>query len=146
MDEIVEDARRIAALPGVQGLDLLAYRYTGQGDPAELTRRVCVAVSIPVIAAGSIDSRARVQAMVAAQTWGFTVGSALFQQRFLKATVAAQIEAILQIDGVAAGGASGQRLVVRGQGPGVSGQRSAVSGSLNPAETLHRANPSRHQS
>ncbi|MEK6419327.1 MAG: nitronate monooxygenase [Burkholderia gladioli] len=102
MDEIVDDARRIAALPGVHGLDLLGYRFTGEGDPAELVRRVAEAVTIPVIAAGSIDSEARVKAMIDAGTWGFTVGSALFQGTFVKRLLPAQIDTIFQIEGVTA--------------------------------------------
>ncbi|MCR1767413.1 hypothetical protein B7760_04092 [Burkholderia glumae] len=31
IDEIVDDARRLASLPGVHGLDLLAYRLAGSG-------------------------------------------------------------------------------------------------------------------
>ncbi len=100
MDEIVADARRIAALPGVHGLDLLAYRFAGEGDPAELARRVADAVPIPVIAAGSIDSEARVKAMIDAGTWGFTVGSALFQGSFARRLLPAQIDTIFQIEGV----------------------------------------------
>ncbi|MBN3724774.1 4-hydroxythreonine-4-phosphate dehydrogenase [Burkholderia sp. Ac-20379] len=100
MDEIVDDARRIAAMPGVHGLDLLAYRFTGEGDPAELTRRVTDAVRIPVIAAGSIDSEARVKAMIDARSWGFTVGSALFQGTFVKRLLPAQIDTIFKIEGV----------------------------------------------
>jgi hypothetical protein len=80
MDEIVEDARRIASISGVHGLDLLVYRFAGEGDPAELTRHVVEAVDVPVIAAGSIDSETRVKAMIHADTWGFTVGSALLRK------------------------------------------------------------------
>lgn len=100
MDEIVDDARRIAAMPGVHGLDLLAYRFAGEGDPAELVRRVTDAVQIPVIAAGSIDGEARVKAMIDAGTWGFTVGSALFQGTFVKRLLPAQIDTIFKIEGV----------------------------------------------
>lgn len=102
MDEIVADARRIASLPGVHGLDLLAYRFTGEGDPAELTRRVVEAVKIPVIAAGSIDREARVKAMISANTWGFTVGSALFQEAFVDRRLSSQIDRIFEIEGVTA--------------------------------------------
>lgn len=102
MDEIVEDARRIAALPGVHGLDLLAYRFVGEGDPVELTRRVVEAVGVPVIAAGSIDSVARVQAMNGTGIWGFTVGSAIFQGAFIDRLLAAQVDTIFQIGGVTA--------------------------------------------
>lgn len=102
MDEIVEDARRIAAMPGVHGLDLLAYRFAGDGDPAELTRRVTEAVTVPVIAAGSIDGEVRVKAMIDAKTWGFTVGSALFQGTFVKRLLPTQIDTIFKIEGVTA--------------------------------------------
>lgn len=102
MDEIVEDARRIASMPGVHGLDLLAYRFAGEGDPAELTRRVVEAVDVPVIAAGSIDRETRVTAMIHANTWGFTVGSALFQHAFVDSRLSAQIDTIFKIEGVTA--------------------------------------------
>lgn len=102
MVEIVEDACRIAAMPGVHGLDLLAYRFAGQGDPAELTRRVVEAVEVPVIAAGSIDREMRVKAMIDADTWGFTVGSALFQHAFVDRRLSAQIDTIFKIEGVIA--------------------------------------------
>lgn len=102
MDEIVEDARRIASMPGVHGLDLLAYRFAGEGDPAELTKRVVEAVDVPVIAAGSIDRETRVTAMIHADTWGFTVGSALFQHAFVDRRLSAQIDTIFKIEGVTA--------------------------------------------
>lgn len=102
MEEIVEDARRIAAMPGVHGLDLLAYRFAGEGDPTESTLRVTEAVQIPVIAAGSIDGEPRVKAMIDAKTWGFTVGSALFQGTFVKRLLPTQIDTIFQIEGVTA--------------------------------------------
>ena len=100
MQEIVDDARRLAALPGVHGLDLLAYRF--DGDAAKLARRVVQAVDIPVIAAGSIDGPARVQAMRQAGAWAFTVGSAVFDGRFLTEPVRQQVEAILGMEGVLA--------------------------------------------
>lgn len=102
IDEIVADARRIAAMPGVHGLDLLAYRSVSGDDPVELTRRVVQAVKLPVIAAGSIDREQRVQAMIKANTWGFTVGSALFQEAFIDRRVLAQINNIFRIEGVVA--------------------------------------------
>lgn len=99
-DEIVEDAMRLAALPGVHGLDLLAYRFAG--DVEALTQRVVKAVSVPVIAAGSIDSAERVQAMRQAGVWAFTVGSAVFDGSFLGEPVRQQIDNILRFQGVVA--------------------------------------------
>ena len=51
--EIAEDARRAEAL-GVDGINLLAYRYDGDVDA--LVEAVVGATSLPVIAAGSVDS------------------------------------------------------------------------------------------
>jgi hypothetical protein len=98
--EIVDDAKRLAALDGVHGLDLLAYRFNGDGP--QLMRSVVGAVSIPVIAAGSIDSNRRVQAMRQSGAWAFTVGSAVFDGCFLQQPVKDQVNAILELDGVRA--------------------------------------------
>jgi hypothetical protein len=96
--EIVDDAKRLAAMPGVHGLDLLAYRF--KGDVPDLTRQVVQAVKLPVIAAGSIDNNKRIQTVRQAGTWAFTVGSAIFEQCFLGNSVKSQIETILQYEGV----------------------------------------------
>ncbi len=92
IDEIVASAARLAALEGVGGLDVLAYRY--DGDVPALVRGVLDAVAVPVIAAGSVDTRARIGTLAALGVWGFTVGSAVFDGRFGPG-VAAQIESIL---------------------------------------------------
>jgi 4-hydroxythreonine-4-phosphate dehydrogenase len=53
-DAVVESARQLAAMDGVYGLDLLAYRF--QGDVPDLIGQVCRAVvPKPVVVAGSID-------------------------------------------------------------------------------------------
>ena len=100
IDEIVDDAVRLAALQGVHGLDLLAYRFAG--DVEQLTQRVVRAVNVPVIAAGSIDRAERVQAMRHAGVWGFTVGSAVFDGSFLTEPLAQQVDNILRLEGVVA--------------------------------------------
>jgi hypothetical protein len=98
MQEIVEDARELCALDGVQGLDLLAYRFAG--DVPELARQVVQAVKKPVIAAGSIDRPERVHAMRASGMWAFTVGSALFDGLFPTNAMKSQIESVLELEGV----------------------------------------------
>jgi len=100
LEEIADDARSLASIPGVHGLDLLAYRY--QGDVPRLTRAVVRAAGIPIVTAGSIDSPERIQAMKEAGAWGFTVGSALFDGAFAEPAVRGQIETILQLEGVSA--------------------------------------------
>lgn len=73
--EIVESARRISQIPGVDGLDLLAYRFSG--DVERLMRETVAAVEVPVIVAGSVDRTARILAARDAGAWGFTIGTAV---------------------------------------------------------------------
>ncbi len=101
IEEIVDDARRLAGMPGVDGIDLLAYRFSG--DVAALLRGVVDAVGVPVIAAGSIDCPERIHTVCDAGVWGFTIGSALFHRRFLHDNedrydvLRKQVEAVLAI-------------------------------------------------
>src|SRR6188472_3105897 len=71
--EIVADTERAAAL-GVDGINLLAYRYDGDVD--ELVRAVVGATDLPVICAGSVDSVDRIRALDACGAWAFTIGTA----------------------------------------------------------------------
>ena len=73
IEDIAEDARRAEQL-GVDGINLLAYRHDGDVDA--LVEAVVEATSLPVIAAGSVDSRARIQALADRGVWGFTIGTA----------------------------------------------------------------------
>lgn len=66
---------------GVDGLDLLAYRYSG--DVPELMKSVIKNISIPVICAGSIASKERIIQVREAGAWGFTIGSAFFEHKFV---------------------------------------------------------------
>lgn len=78
--QIVEHARYLEGR-GVQGLDLLSYRYVG--DASALLRQVVAATRVPIVSAGSIDSYARLEEVYQAGAWGFTIGSALFDKRFV---------------------------------------------------------------
>ena len=73
IDEIVADTERAAAL-GVDGINLLAYRY--DGDVEALTRAVVSATDLPTICAGSVDSAERIRALDACGAWAFTIGTA----------------------------------------------------------------------
>ena len=72
---IVASAVDLSSRDGVDGLDLLAYRFSG--DVPALTQAVVRAVSVPVLAAGSVDSADRIAALQRAGVWGFTVGTAV---------------------------------------------------------------------
>ena len=95
--EITDSARTLTDLEGVHGLDLLAYRFTG--DVPALMRSVCSAVEKPVVVAGSIDSAERVDAVAAAGATGFTVGTAALSGEFPAdgEGLTAQVQSILAI-------------------------------------------------
>ena len=73
IDEIVADTKRAHEL-GVDGINLLAYRYDGDVD--ELVEAVVSATPLPVICAGSVDSAERIRALASRDVWAFTIGTA----------------------------------------------------------------------
>jgi hypothetical protein len=93
--EIAEHARRLTATPGIDGLDLLAYRHVS-ADPARLVRSVVAAASGPVIVAGSVASLQQIRDIAAAGAWGFTIGGAIFEALLPGGPdLAGQIKAVL---------------------------------------------------
>jgi hypothetical protein len=78
--EVVAHARFLEC-KGVPGLDLLSYRYLG--DARSLLKEVVKATNIPIVSAGSIDSFQRIAEVWQAGAWGFTIGSALFDKKFV---------------------------------------------------------------
>jgi hypothetical protein len=100
--EIVASARDLTSRPGVDGLDLLAYRWSG--DVPALVRDVAAASAGPVIAAGSVDSQERIQALAAAGAWAFTIGGAIFDGRLPAGpSVREQVDCALAFARAAAG-------------------------------------------
>jgi hypothetical protein len=95
IESITAHARALAATDGVWGLDVLAYRFAGDADA--LMREVIAAVETPVIIAGSVADTARIAAIAAAGAWGFTVGSAAFEGRFVPgAPLLDQLRAVIE--------------------------------------------------
>jgi hypothetical protein len=78
--EIVAHARELETF-GVHGLDLLTYRYTGNAP--SLLSQVVQSTRIPVVSAGSIASFERITEVWDSGAWGFTIGSAFFEKRFV---------------------------------------------------------------
>ncbi|MEX0301473.1 MAG: cupin domain-containing protein [Leisingera sp.] len=74
IDEVVDSAVELAARDGVHGLDLLAYRSAE--NVTGLMAAVCAAVEKPVIMAGSIGSRERIEIVRRSGAAGFTIGTA----------------------------------------------------------------------
>jgi hypothetical protein len=100
LEEIVADTEHAAAL-GVDGINLLAYRY--DGDVEELVRAVVGATDLPVICAGSVDSLERIRALESAGAWAFTIGTAALDGVLVENTpLSGQLEAALSAAGAPA--------------------------------------------
>jgi hypothetical protein len=79
--DIAAHARQLTETRGIHGLDLLAYRHSG--DVPALMSAVQRASAGPVVVAGSVDRDERIGAIISAGTWGFTIGGAVFDRRFV---------------------------------------------------------------
>ena len=94
IQEIADDARRAEAL-GLEGVNLLAYRYNG--DVEALVDAVVSNTSLPVIAAGSVDSVERIRALARNGVWAFTIGTAALDGVLLpEEPLQAQLELALE--------------------------------------------------
>lgn len=82
IDEIVEDAKRIEAA-GADGFDLLAYRYKYPERVDRLVRKLVSEIKVPIVSAGSINSFDRLQTTIDQKVWGFTIGGAFFEKKFV---------------------------------------------------------------
>jgi len=80
VEEIINHAKEILS-QGADGVDLLAYRYTG--NALELMDNFFKEIKKPVIVAGSINSWKRVEEVLQFNPWGFTIGGAFFDKKFL---------------------------------------------------------------
>lgn len=98
IDEIIADAQSLLA-KGVNGIDLLAFRHQ---DGAGLAREYCKRIQAPVVVAGSINSRARIDFVNEIDPWAFTMGSALFTENFAPGeTFRKNLETVLKyMDGI----------------------------------------------
>ena len=100
IEDIVADTRRAATL-GVDGINLLAYRY--DGDVEALVRAVVAATDLPVICAGSVDSVDRIRTLDACGAWGFTIGTAARDGALVDgAPLSGQLQAALEAAGASA--------------------------------------------
>jgi hypothetical protein len=100
INEIVADTKCAAEL-GVDGINLLAYRY--DGDVEELVRAVVGATDLPVICAGSVDSLARIRALEACGAWAFTIGTAALDGALVEgAPLSGQLQSALEAAGASA--------------------------------------------
>ncbi|GAG86246.1 unnamed protein product, partial [marine sediment metagenome] len=96
LDYIIEDAKRTYKLGDeIGGVNLLAYRYR-DGNPDELLQKFEESVDVPAIIAGSIDSFERIDRVVKLGSWGFTIGSAIFEKKLTSGSLKDQVTAVLE--------------------------------------------------
>jgi len=94
IEEIVSDAKRTQKLCA-DGINLLAYRY--DGNIQELIESVQSSIGILLVIAGNIDSYERIIEMKRLGVWGYTVGGAIMESRFLPGkNETEQIKAVLR--------------------------------------------------
>jgi len=82
----IEDIAKETALledKGLDGFDLLTYRYTGNA-PQLLKAVVKATRKVPVVSAGSIDSFDRIAEVRDTGAWAFTIGTAFFEKKFVQ--------------------------------------------------------------
>lgn len=91
IEGMVEEAKSLVE-KGIDGIDLLAYRFTG--DPEELARELVKAVPVPLCMAGSIASFERLDRVKEINPWTFTIGGAFFENKFGNVSFADQITAV----------------------------------------------------
>lgn len=91
IEGMVEEAKSLVE-KGIDGIDLLAYRFTG--DPEELARQLVKEVPVPICMAGSIASFERLDRVKEINPWTFTIGGAFFENRFGNVSFADQITAV----------------------------------------------------
>lgn len=81
IEDIAQETKLLEA-KGLDGFDLLTYRYTGNAP--ELLKAVVKATKkVPVVSAGSIDTFDRIAEVRDTGAWGFTIGTAFFEKKFV---------------------------------------------------------------
>jgi pyridoxal biosynthesis lyase PdxS len=103
IEEIAEDTARLTSTPGIDGVDLLAYRHA-TADIEALVRAVVAASEGPVIAAGSVADFEQIELLARSGAWGFTIGSAIFESKLPGGPgVRGQVDAVLEASATVAG-------------------------------------------
>lgn len=92
VEDIIASAKLLQE-KGVDGIDILAYRF--KGDVKELLSKYFEEVSVPTVIAGSVDTFERIDYVKSLNPWGFTMGSALFAKKFVpEGTVSENLQVV----------------------------------------------------
>ena len=94
-EEIIAEAKALKE-KGIGGFDILAYRHVVDGEA--LAKDFCAALNpaeTKICIAGSISSYERIDKMFEIGPWGFTMGTALFDKKFVEGSFRANLEAVV---------------------------------------------------
>jgi len=93
IEEIINDGKEAEAL-GVNGINLLLYRYTG--DQKMLLNKAVKELKVPLIVAGNVTNFNQIEELKKNNIWAFTIGGAIFEKKFAeKGNIREQITAVL---------------------------------------------------
>jgi hypothetical protein len=93
IDEIVNNGLEFEKM-GIQGINLLLYRYTGNIDL--LFERIAETLTIPIIPAGNVDSFQRIDQLKGKNVFAFTIGGAILERKFVSGkSISEEIETVL---------------------------------------------------
>jgi hypothetical protein len=81
IDAIVRHGQELRG-KGVDGLDLVAYRYQKTEQIGRLVSECIERCDLPMISAGSINGWTRLDETIRSGIWAFTIGSAFFEKAF----------------------------------------------------------------
>jgi len=93
IEGIIEEAKELIKKRGVEGFDLLGYRF--EGDAVKLNAEFVKAMNVPVCLAGSINTYERLDEVKATGAWAFTIGGAFFEKRFGEYSFSDQIDHVI---------------------------------------------------
>ena len=94
-EEIIAEAKALKE-KGIGGFDILAYRHVVDGEA--LAKDFCAALNpaeTKICIAGSISSYERIDKMFEIGPWGFTMGTALFDKKFVDGSFKANLQAVV---------------------------------------------------
>lgn len=93
IEEIINDGKEAEAL-GVNGINLLLYRYTG--NQKTLLNKAVKELKVPLIVAGNVTTFNQIEELKKNNIWAFTIGGAIFEKKFAeKGNIQEQIMAVL---------------------------------------------------
>lgn len=93
IEGMIQEANTLAEVHGVQGFDLLGYRFTG--DAVKLNAEFVKNVKGDVCLAGSVASFERLDEVKATGAWAFTIGGAFFENKFGEGSFGEQIKTVI---------------------------------------------------